>query len=196
MRRGLAVALVAGSLMALPATSSARTDCTFANGNPGAGGLVVVYGSAVNGDPGADNALVGVCVDTNLPAADGGYAEIGQGAGYVVIDGSDVDGGDRAGYVGLNLGGVSDSNKDTNCDGVDSGGDHNSGGCFWLKPAPPAVNALLQNPVTAMLMCGSISGPDWAAAGRDGCSIPVGDICCSIRRIERVGRLTEVADKN
>jgi hypothetical protein len=165
--------------MALPTTSSARSDCTFANGSPGPGGTVVIYGTPVNGDPGADNALVGVCVDTNLPAADGGYAELGLG--YAVIDGSDANpAGYAQAYAGLNAGGVSDTNKDTNCDGVDSGGDHNSGGCFWIKPAPASVNALLQNPVTAMFMCGSISGPDWGAAGRDGCSIPDGDICCSI----------------
>jgi hypothetical protein len=168
LKRIALLAVIGAGLMALPGTASARSDCTFANG--GAGGTVVAYGTAVNGDPGADNALVGVCVDTNT-AIDGGYAEVG--AGYAVIDGSDANpDGNGRGYAGLNAGGVSDSNKDANCDGVDSGGDHNSGGCFWLKPAPASVNALLQNPVTAMFICGNTSGSDWGAAGRDGCSIP------------------------
>jgi hypothetical protein len=170
LKRIALLAVIGAGLLALPGSAAATSDCSFAGGGP-----AVVYGTAVPvgpgaGNPGADNALVGVCVDTNL-AIDGGYGEVGTG--YGVIDGSDSNpAGNGQGYAGLNAGGVSDSNKDTNCDGVDSGGDHNSGGCFWLKPAPASVNALLQNPVTALFVCGNTSGPDWSAAGRDGCSIP------------------------
>jgi hypothetical protein len=169
LKRIALLAVIGAGLVALPGTASATSDCTFANGNPGPGGTVVPYGTAVNGDKGADNAIVGVCVDTNT-AADGGYAEVGSG--YGIIDGSDANPGNGAGYAGLNAGGVSDTSKDAACDGVDSGGGHNSGGCFWIKPAPSAVNALLQNPVTAMFICGNTSGADWSAATRDGCSIP------------------------
>lgn len=138
-----------------------------------------MYGPAINGSSGAANALVGVCVDTNT-AFDGGYAEVGT-PGYVVIDGSEQNpAGQGQGYAGLNVLGVSDTSKDNNCDGADNASpSHNSGGCFWLKPAPASVNALLQNPVTAMFICGNTSGPDWRASGapadgatRDGCSIP------------------------
>ena len=61
--------------------------------------------------------------------------------------------------------------KDTDCDGVDAGSGSNSGGCFWIKPAPAVINNALQNPVTAMLICGDISGEDPASSNRDGCSI-------------------------
>lgn len=164
MKRIALLAVIGAGLLALPGTAAATSDCSFAGG-----GAAVVYGTAVNGDPGADNALVGVCVDTNLPV-DGGYAEVGSG--YGIIDGSDANPGNGAGYAGLDAGGVSDTNKDPDCDGVDEGGNHNSGDCFWIKPAPDAVNALLQNPVTALFICGNTSGADWSAAGRDGCSIP------------------------
>jgi hypothetical protein len=162
LKRIALLAVIGAGLLALPGTAAARSDCF-------SGGPVEVYGTAIGSHGGADSALVGACVDTNLPA-DGGYAEVGSG--YGIVDGSDVNPGNGAGYAGLNAGGVSDSNKDANCDGDDTGGDHNSGGCLWIKPAPPAVNALLQNAVTAMFICGNTSGADWAAAGRDGCSIP------------------------
>ena len=141
-----------------------------------------MYGSAVPagpgaGDPGASNAAVGVCVDTNT-AADGGYAEIGQGGSYGIIDGSDANPGSGAGYAGLNISGVSDSSTDPTCDGSDdAAGSHNSGGCFWIKPAPDAVNNAINTApttvVTDMFICGNTSGPGWGTtATRDGCSIP------------------------
>jgi hypothetical protein len=111
-----------------------------------------VYGTAVNGDLGAHSAGVGVCVDTNT-AVDGGYAEVGQGFTYAVIDGSNANPPPLTGYAGLDpRPGVSDTSADPDGDGKDdAASSHNSGGCFWLKPLPPAFVA---------------------AAGRDGCSTP------------------------
>ena len=119
----------------------------------------------------ADGDSVHACVD--LPGNGwGGEAEFAKNGSYGWVDGDDSNPANSAGYVGFNNGGISDTNKDTNCDGVDEGGGNNSGGCFWIKGAPAAVNAALQNPVTAMFMCGNTSGPDHRNSTRDGCSIP------------------------
>jgi hypothetical protein len=183
LKRIALLAVIGAGMMALPSTAAAKTDCTFANGNPGPGGPVVVYGTAVNGDPGAHSAGIGVCVDTNT-TADGGYAEVGQGFTYAIIDGSDANGpvdNPARGYAGLDpRPRQSDTSIDPDCDGSDdAAGSHNTGGCFWIKPAPADVNNAINDDatpttvVTDMFICGNTSGASWGDnARRDGCSIP------------------------
>ena len=173
MRGGLAVALVAGGLMALPANSSAVSDCSYVSS-----GVATVYTTGGRGDSADGDSIAGVCVDTNT-GIDGGYAEVGQNDNgsdtYVVVDGSDTNPGNAAGYVGLSTGYEPGGTRDPDCNGVDEDTppDYNSGGCFWIKGAPDAVNHTLQNAtVTELLVCGNVEGPDWATSPRDGCSFP------------------------
>jgi hypothetical protein len=63
------------------------------------------------------------------------------------------------------------------CDGQDNDPNGaNTGGCFWVKPAPDAVNQAINaaptQVVTAMFICGNTSGEDPQNTPRRGCSIP------------------------
>jgi hypothetical protein len=158
LKRLIVFAALAASIMVLPASSSARTDC------PGGGPVSVVTPVTTVGGSITPDAIVGACVDTNTPA-DGGYVEIGSGGPgtYAVIDGSDALPGNAAGYGALST--YESGGKDTACDANDTGSGTNSGGCLFLKPV--GIGA----PVP-LIACGNTSGPDWANAGRDGCAIP------------------------
>ena len=146
--------------MALPATASARSDCAYAGGGP-----VAVYTSGgVTGD-----ALLGACVDLNQGTVDGGYAEIGSGASgaYGVVDGSDVQPGQAAGYGAITTGYESGGKEP--CDLSDdhqtnAEGGTNSGGCFVIRDviAIPGVP----------LACGNTTGADFTESRRDGCTAP------------------------
>jgi hypothetical protein len=159
---------------------------------------VEVYGTALGAHGGAGGAAVGACADTDLAAgpvtADGGYAEVGPGGSYGVIDGSDANTGHAAGYAGFNNGGISEQGeRDADCDGNDDdqtalgppphaggpagaphdGPDNNSGGCFWVRTgAGDPVDGNKTNDVTTLFICGNTSGPDWQSSKRDGCSVP------------------------
>jgi hypothetical protein len=154
VKRIALLAVVGAGLLVVPGTATARTDCGYAGGGP----AQVYTSGGVTGD-----ALVGACLDTNT-AVDGGYVEIGNGSRgtYAVVDGSDSNPSNAAGYGALST--YEAGSKDTSCDGVDSGSGTNSGGCLWIK----ALN--LGAPVP-LIACGLTSGPDYAAASRDGCSI-------------------------
>ena len=147
--------------MALPGPASARTDCAYAGGGP-----VQVYTSGgVTGD-----ALLGACVDLNQGQLDGGYAEIGSNGTnhYGVVDGSDVQPGQAAGYGGI-VTGYETGQTEPACDQSDgyltpAEGGTNSGGCFAIRGviAVPGVP----------LACGNTTGADWTASSRDGCTAP------------------------
>jgi hypothetical protein len=156
LKRIALLAVIGAGMMALPGSAGAISNCPY--------GTVYTSGGA------GGNAALGVCVDLNTPI-DGGYAEVGNGASYGIIDGSDANpAGNGQGYAGfVTPGGVSDSSKDASCDGSDdAAASRNSGGCFWFKP----LGLNLTNPVTTMFVCGNTSGPDYATATRDGCAIP------------------------
>jgi hypothetical protein len=169
LKRIALLAVIGASLLALPSSASARSDCAYT--------ATPVYGSAVpdavdNGETGINGAAVGACADV---VGFGGYAEVGAGGSYGVVDGSDNNPANAAGYAGFNNGGVADSDPDPTCDGVDAdpdapAGDFNKGGCFWFKPTGTNVTALV--PLTGIFFCGNTSGPDFAASPRDGCSVP------------------------
>lgn len=150
--------LAASALLAVPQGAAADTDCGYAGGGP-----AQVYTSG--GQTG--DALVGACVDTGLPV-DGGYVEAGTGTegSYAVIDGSDSNPANAAGYAGLSTYEQGGS-ADPTCDGVDNDptSGTNSGGCLWLKPLGTGAEVPL-------IVCGNTSGTDWSSTTRDGCSIP------------------------
>jgi len=152
VKRIALLAIAGAGLLVVPGTASARTDCGYAGGGP----AQVYTSGGVTG-----NAAAGACVDTGLPV-DGGYAEVGNGASYAVVDGSDNNPSNGAGYAALS--GYESGSKDTSCDGTDSGSGTNSGGCLWIK-------ALGVGAPVPLIACGLTSGPDYTAATRDGCSI-------------------------
>jgi hypothetical protein len=159
MKRIALLAVIGAGLMALPSSAAAQTACR--NGAPAPGVQVTPI-------PGG----VYACVDVG--GGVGGESEISVSptGSYGWVDGFDNNPGSGTGYAGLNAGGISDTSKDSNCDGVDAASSsNNSGGCFWIKGAPAAVNNALQNPVTAMFICGNTSGGRTTST-RDGCSIP------------------------
>lgn len=147
--------------MALPGSASAVTGCP--------------YGSVYTSGGVGGNAAAGVCVDA---AGFGGYAEVGNGGSYGVIDGSDNNPANSAGYAGFSTGtnatSPGDSSKDSSCNGADTASpSYNSGGCFWFKGAGPVpAQNLTVAGVTSLFICGNTSGPDWETSTRDGCSIP------------------------
>ena len=76
-------------------------------------------------------------------------------------------------YFGYHATPVSDSSRDPDCDGNDDASvSKNSGGCFWIKSAPPPVNSALQNPVTAGFYCDTRESADPERSSRDGCTLP------------------------
>lgn len=151
---GLVLAASLG-LLALPGSAVAVDDCSYAGGGPA---QVYTSGGATGG------ALLGACVNTGLPV-DGGYVEVGQAGGgsYAVIDGSDANPANGAGYAGLSS--AETGGRDTTCNDNDTGSGTNSGGCLYVKP----LNTGAPVPLIA---CGNSSGPDYTSASRDGCSIP------------------------
>jgi hypothetical protein len=179
--RVLVALSLAATALAVPAGASANKqvgygdNCNYATtgGNTGvgqtvAGNQVFVYtGTGSTGNAGTT--AVGGCV--NVPAGagtvQGGTAEAGTDAergSYAVVDGSDFNGAESAGYVGLSDY-EDDSPDPTPCNGSDSdGGGTNSGGCFGTKTSP-AVNLPIP-----LIMCGTPGvGADWNDTGRDGC---------------------------
>ena len=132
---------------------------------------MITVGNGVTGD-----SIAGVCVDTNA-AIDGGYVEVGSGGPgtYAVIDGSDDNpaGTPAVGYAGIstyNTGAQDTCDPNiTNAPGpiedtTDEGSGTNGGGCFTIRGVA-SIPAL-------PFACGNASGPDFTAAGRDGCTIP------------------------
>lgn len=154
MKRIALLAVVGAALLALPSAASARTDCSYTS-SP------VYTSGGVTGD-----ALLGVCLDTNT-AFDGGYLEVGSGGPgvYAVIDGSDSNPGQAAGYAALSTyenGGKGDCPSQAGASGT------NSGGCFVIRDGNTPVVVVPGLPFA----CGNTTGPDWANAGRDGCYVP------------------------
>ena len=151
-------AAVALGLLALPGAGVANQGCN--------NGTVYTSGGGLSGTA---ETVVGVCVNTGTGPFYGGTAEIGTGSRgtYGVIDGDErnalAPAGNDKGYAALST--YETGGKDTSCDGTDAGSGTNSGGCLWIKTL--GVGA----PVP-LIACGSSSGPQFQAAGRDGCSIP------------------------
>ena len=153
MKRIALLAVTGAGLLASPSSAAAQSG-------------------AVNCPAGLQVSPSYICVHVN---GVGGEAVINPG-GCSYINGWTTNPG-TPGYAGICPG----ATTDPGCDGVDNGFGANSGGCFWIKGAPPVVNNALQNPVTAMLICHvDASGEDPEHVNRDGCSIPP-DLCCSSR---------------
>lgn len=152
------IAAVALGLLALPGTGVANQGCS--------NGTVYTSGGGLSGGA---STVVGACLDTGTGPFYGGTVEVGNGSAgsYGVIDGDErnslAPAGNDKGYAALST--YESGGKDTTCDGTDAGSGTNSGGCFWIKPL--GVGA----PVP-LIACGSSSGQQFQAAGRDGCSIP------------------------
>ena len=161
MKRIALLAIVVGGLLALPSSAAAQTsDCP----NDIAG---IAHVSSPPYPP------VYACADSN-GAAPGGVG--GEGlydpAGCSYVNGWS-DNPDGKGYAGIC---TQTRTTDPGCDGIDGGSGSNTGGCFWIKPAPDDVNQALNSgavgTVTAQFICGNTSGEDPNNTTRDGCSIP------------------------
>ena len=143
MKRIALLAVIGGSLLALPSSAAAQSG-------------------AVNCPAGVQVSPSYICVHVD---GAGGEAVINP-ADCSYINGWESNPG-TPGYAGICTG----ATTDPGCDGVDNGSGANEGGCFWIKPLP--INqAPLQNPVTSLFICGNTSGEDPANSSRDGCSIP------------------------
>lgn len=157
MKRIAVLAVIGTGLLALPSSASAQLG-------------------AVNCPAGVQVSASYVCVHSN---GLGGEAVLNPpSCSYVNAWSTNPV---TAGYAGFGTSCPETGTKDMSCNGIDEGSGSNSGGCFWIKPAPEAVNRALQNPVTAMLICHvDASGEDPANVNRDGCSLPP-DLCSSCR---------------
>lgn len=200
-RIAILAALVVGLVAALSGNATAaNTDCTYndAAGSQVETGVPQVDAALNNrvevytGSGRTEDAIVGVCVNTDEDF-DGGYAEVGSGGPgtYAVIDGSEQNpAGQAQGYGGISTyengtdGHDACSPNVTNAvgnptgpiadaDPVDEGGSGtNGGGCLTLRGGTSSSAAELVSVPLVPLACGSQSGPDWADATRDGCTIP------------------------
>jgi hypothetical protein len=150
LKRIALLAVIGASLLALPSSASAQQPNCPDDGLPPAEVNVTSNGLCAVG-----------------PAGEGGELVVNPGGCSYINAWSDNPG--TPGYAGIC---TQTTTTDPGCDGIDAGSGSNEGGCFWIKPADPAVNQALQNPVTAMFICGNTSGEDPAASSRDGCSIP------------------------
>jgi hypothetical protein len=150
LKRIALLAVIGGSLLALPGSASAACS----DGAP-----IGVQNNATN---------VHVCSVI-------GDAEVAKDGSYGWVDGADSNPANSAGYAGYNTA----FGPSSDCDGLDDSPlGTNDGGCFWIKGAPPIVNQTINDPdtptsaVTNWFMCGNTSGPDHTSTTRDGCSIP------------------------
>ena len=162
----VAVAALAGALLAVPAQAGARASCDYV----GTGALTVYTAGGVTPD-----SIAGVCIDLGDGA--GGYLEAGTGTPgtYVIWDGHDGNPGSTAGYVGV-------SDYETSPTGAvpcavfggppRAGDGTNSGGCLYIRSGTSSGSPVLIGIPFVPLACGNADGPDWLAAGGDGCTIP------------------------
>jgi hypothetical protein len=185
---GLLVGLVALAVPALASANSVNsgTNCDYASqsGNKVAVGTGAVgagdVGSSTQVDvysgPGstgnAGTSATGACANVN---GFGGFVEEGSGTpgSYVVVDGSNNNPAQGAGYMGLSNYDDSTTNKYSCSQKSGDPASTNGGGCFGLKPTGTTVdfNALGLGAVPTP-MCGDTSGPNWNQTPRDGCFIP------------------------
>jgi hypothetical protein len=129
-------------------------------GNEFEGGTVEAGASPTAGAVGVDSTAATPAVEV-----------FGVPGVYGVVDGDNNNTGPLSnadqGYIGVSNyepGGSAD--KDSSCDGVDSGGGSNSGGCVGIKSTPVNV------PIP-LIVCGNTSGNQFGEAdGRDGCYVP------------------------
>ena len=189
MKRIVIFAALAVSMLALPAASSADTDCSASTVNLGTVGVTAGSG----GESGSADLAAGACVDLGdqddgSPADSvdffGGLAEVGVGLNdgvvrppvggpvgglpgvYAVVDGDDQNlavSDQGGGYIGASN--FEDGAYEAACDQSDStGSGTNAGGCF-------AIRDLVAVP-GAPLACGNSTGKSWDDSRRDGCTIP------------------------
>jgi hypothetical protein len=170
LKRFAVFAALAASIMVLPASSSARTDCSTSDATQSVAGITVGVTAGGAGTTGQGTA-VGGCVDglsSVTPGFDGGLVEAGTAAGgvYAIVDGDDTNtavsdqGGGYAGVSNVETGGSPEAcNPNT-----DTGSGTNSGGCLSIRNIAAVPLPLLA--------CGNSSGKSWENSQRDGCTIP------------------------
>lgn len=170
LKRIAVFAALAASIMVLPASSSARTDCSTSDVTVPVGGVTVgvTAGGAGTTQQGTG---VGACVDglsSVTPGFDGGLVEAGTAAGgvYAIVDGDDANtavSDQGGGYIGLSN--VETGSPESSCNpNTDDGNGTNAGGCL-------SVRNVISVPVP-LLACGNSSGKSWENSQRDGCTVP------------------------
>ena len=170
MKRFVLFAALAASIMVLPASSSARTDCSTSDATQSVAGITVGVTAGGAGTTGQGTAA-GACVDglsSVTPGFDGGLVEAGTVAGgvYAIVDGDDVNtavSDQGGGYAGLSN--AETGSPESSCNPFsDDGSGTNAGGCL-------SVRGVISLPVP-LLACGNSSGKSWENSQRDGCTIP------------------------
>jgi hypothetical protein len=156
MKRIALLAVVAGSLMALPSTAAAQSGSVNCPGGVGAS---------------ADQ----ICVDVG---GTGGELVIADEDNCTYINAWSSNPG-TPGYAGLCTDGES---RGEDCTTATDSDPDNTGGCFQIKDAPDPVNPTLNSEpvsvVTGTFICGNTTGEDPKNTtadgnpGRDGCAIP------------------------
>ena len=156
--------------MVLPASSSAREDCSTSDATQTVAGITVgvTAGGAGTTQVGTG---VGACVDglsAVTPGFDGGLVEAGTAAGgvYAIVDGDDSNtavSDQGGGYAGLSN--VETGTPESSCNpDTDDGSGTNSGGCLSIRNE---VSVPLP-----LLACGNSTGKSYEDSRRDGCTIP------------------------
>jgi hypothetical protein len=156
MKRIALLAVIAGSLMALPSTATAQ--------NGAASCLGTTVGTVTVGIPAS-----GVCIYESTSWA-GGELVINNADSCTYINAWSSNPG-TPGYAGLC---TESASRGPSCTADPADADPaNTGGCFGITPAPAAGNQVLNSgpasAVTAMFICDDGNPQN---AGRDGCLIP------------------------
>jgi hypothetical protein len=163
MKRIALLAVIAGSLMALPSTAAAQTAA-----EAGCTGPVEINHKT-------PPATASACVDVG---GAGGEIVVADEDSCTYINAWSSNPG-TPGYAGLCTGAVS---RGPSCTTATDSDPDNTGGCFQIKDAPAPVNAALNTApvsvVTGTFICGNTTGEDpknttaGGNPGRDGCAIP------------------------
>jgi hypothetical protein len=200
LKRIAVFAALAASIMVLPTTSSARTDCTYTTTGAvpvGGTGISVGVQAGPGGTTGAAEAAVGACVDAGSAGANGepgdaigfygGYVEAGAGLTEGVINPGGAGGvGPITGLPGAY--GVVDGDDDNTFVSAQGGG-YAGVSNFESGTADPTCDGAdggtgsnsgqclhIRDTVVAIplvpLACGNTSGKSYHASGRDGCTVP------------------------
>jgi hypothetical protein len=199
MKRVAVTAALGALIMALPSSSSARTDCSMSDATQTVAGITFGVEAGGTGTTGQADAAVGACLDAGSAGPNGepgdsfpggfygGLVEVGAGANDGVINPGGAGGvGPITGVPGVY--GVVDGDDD-NAFGSDQGGGYIGVSNFETGTADPACDGAdasngsnsggcfhLRDTTVLIplvpLACGNESGKTWDANGRDGCTVP------------------------